>query len=231
MSNLGSGPAGTERWPMTGTEDLNTFVRDALARGVPRTEIRDILLQAGWSTRQVSDALAGFADVTFTIPVPKPRSNTDAREAFLYGLLFLALAFSAFHLGALIFAFIDEAFPSGTRVTTLREATRWPVAVLVVTLPVFFYVSRLVKREVRLDPSRRTSRSGTQTTYVTLFLCAAVVIGVLSSLVYNFLGGELTIRFILKSLTAIGIAAGIFAHYLPGIREQTEPAASSAESG
>jgi hypothetical protein len=36
---------------------------------VPRPQIEDILLEAGWSTRQVSDARAGFADVPFTIPL------------------------------------------------------------------------------------------------------------------------------------------------------------------
>jgi len=59
-------------------------------------------------------------------------------------------------------------------------------------------------------------------TYFTLFICAAVVIGVLAGLVYNFLGGELTTRFVLKSITAATIAAGIFGHYLRDMR--MEPA-------
>ena len=49
-------------------------------------------------------------------------------------------------------------------------------------------------------------------------VCASVVIGILAGLVYSFLGGELTIRFILKSLTAAGIAAGLFGYYLRGVR-------------
>ncbi len=76
---------------MTRSDDLTTFVKEALTRGVPRTEIEGILVQSGWSKTQVSEALAAFAEVTFAIPVPKPRPYTDAREAFLYGLLFVAL--------------------------------------------------------------------------------------------------------------------------------------------
>ena len=57
---------------MTRSEDLTTFVKEALTRGMPRTEIEGVLLQSGWSKRQVSDALAAFAEVTFAIPVPKP---------------------------------------------------------------------------------------------------------------------------------------------------------------
>ena len=192
---------------------------------MPRAEIEGILLQSGWSKRQVGDTLATFADVTFPIPVPRPRPYTDAREAFLYGLLFVALSLSAYHLGMLIFSFIEQAFPLTDTVPSLRESTRWPTSVLVVALPVFFYLSRLVNRDIRLDPSRRASKNRSQMTYITLFLCASVVIGILAGLVYSFLGGELTIRFILKSLTAAGIAAGVFGYYLRDMRvEGTEAA-------
>ncbi|MCH7776739.1 MAG: hypothetical protein IH878_09415 [Gemmatimonadetes bacterium] len=63
-------------------------------------------------------------------------------------------------------------------------------------------------------------------TYITLFVCASVVIGILAGLVYSFLGGELTIRFILKSLTAAGIAAGLFGYYLRGMRVEGTDAAA-----
>ena len=210
---------------MTRSDDLTTFVKEALTRGVPRGEIEGILLQSGWSKSQVSDALAAFADVTFQIPVPKPRPYTDAREAFLYGVLFVALALSAYNLGGLIFAFIEQGFPLEDSATSLRETTRWPISVLVVALPLFFYVSRVVSQDVRLDPSKRASKSRSQMTYITLFICASVVIGVLAGLVYSFLGGEFTIRFILQSLTAAGIAAGIFGYYLKDQRVEGTDAA------
>jgi hypothetical protein len=210
---------------MTRSEDLTTFVKKALTRGVARDEIEGILLQSGWSKRQARDALATFADVTFPIPVPRPRPYTDAREAFLYGLLFVALYVSAFHLGMLIFALIEQAFPQTVTATSLQEAIRWPASVLVVALPVFIYLSRVINREVRLDPSKRASEIRSKLTYFTLFVSASVMIGILAGLVYSFLGGELTVRFILKSLTAAGIAAGVFGYYLRDMRvEGTESA-------
>ena len=214
---------------MTRGEDLTTFVKEALARGVPRTEIEGILLQSGWSKRQVSEALATFADVAFPIPVPKPRLDTNARERFLYGLLFVVLFFSAYNFGSLMFAFIEQAFPLTDKPGSLQESTRWPISVLVVSLPVLFYVSRLINREASLDPGKRVSKNRSEMTYATLFVCAAVVIGVLANLVYNLLGGELTIRFILKSLTAVGIAAGVFGYYLRGMRVEATDAAGLAD--
>ena len=203
---------------MTPQDDLTSFVKDALAKGVPRAEIESVLIGAGWTTPQVRDALATFADVTFPVPVPRPRPYTDAREAFLYGVLAVALGLSAYNLGSLIFSLIDSWFPSGGY-RDLGEATRWSISLLVVSVPVFLYVSRLLSREIRRDPSKRTSKNRAQTTYLTLFICATVVIGVLAGVVYTFLGDQLTTRFGLKSVTAGGIAAAIFAYYVKDMRE------------
>ena len=211
---------------MTRTDDLTTFVKEALTRGVPRTEIEAALSQSGWSKSQARDALAGFAEVSFPIPVPRPKPYTDAREAFLYGLLFVALFVGAIHFGGLIFALIEHAFPEPRKVVSLQEAIRMPVAVLVVALPVFLYVSRLTNRDIRLDPGKRASEIRIRLTYFTLFVAASVMIGILAGLVYSVLGDELTTRFMLKSLTAAAIAAGIFRYYLGGIRAGRTEAAT-----
>lgn len=206
---------------MTRTDELTNFVREGLARGVSRPEIRDALTAAGWSSREANDALASFAEVSFPVPVPKPVRNTDAREVFLYGLLFVALILTAFHLGWLIFRLIEHAFPLPRDVMSLREGTRWPIAVLVVALPLFLYISRVVNRDVRWDPSRRGSKHRIQMMYLTLFVCASVVVAVLAALVYTFLGDALTPRFILKSLTTAGIAAGVFTYYRRDMRVES----------
>ena len=211
---------------MARTEDLTGFVKEALTRNLPRPEIERTLSHAGWSPPEVKDALASFADVTFPIPVPRPRHSTDAREAFLYGLLFVSLSLSAFHLGMLIFRVIEHAFPLRGEIAGLREAARWPMAALIVALPIFLFVSWLVNRDVRDDPSRRASRHRTQIMYFTLFVCATVVIGVLAGLVYNFLGNELTPRFLLKSLTTAAIAAAVFAYYRRDVQVESGRAES-----
>lgn len=203
---------------MAQPDELALFVKEALTSGVARPDIERVLVDAGWSARQVADALGGFVNVAFAIPVPRPQRYTDAREAFLYGVLFLSLVLTAYHFGALIFAFINHAWPTGGNPASLREATRWPTAILVVVLPVFLYATFLTNRDARQDPSRRTSKARSQMTYLTLFVCAATVIGVLAGVVYGFLGSELTAPFVLQSLTVIGIAAGVFIHYMRSLR-------------
>ena len=209
---------------MAVSDDVVQFVREALGRGASRDQIRQALRDAGWSAREVDDALQAFADVPFPVPVPRPQTNTDARETFLYGLMAVALGLSAYHLGALLFEAVEHLFPLPGETDRFGEATRWPVSILVVAVPVFVWVSRVIARDVRDDPGKRQSRNRSQSVFLILFVCATVVIGVLAGVVYTFLGGDLTVRFILKSAVAIGIAGAIFGWYLRDVRPEPEGA-------
>ncbi|MEJ2646339.1 MAG: hypothetical protein P8180_15760, partial [Gammaproteobacteria bacterium] len=99
---------------MAGNEELLSFVKEAMGRGLPRSQIEAALLKAGWGEDQVRNALDAFADIEFPIPVPRPRPYLSARDAFLYLVLFTTLYISAYNLGHLIFQFINHAFPSPT---------------------------------------------------------------------------------------------------------------------
>ena len=55
---------------------------------------------------------------------------------------------------------------------------------------------------------------------MTLFVAAAVIIGDLTALVYNFLGGEMSLRFAIKVITVAAIAGGIFGYYLWDLRQE-----------
>lgn len=203
--------------------ELLGFVKDALARGVPRASIEDALKRAGWSATHINGALAGYADLEFPVPVPRPRPYWSAREAFLYLILFTTLYVCAFHFGSLLFAFIERAIPDPA-MRDLRAASwwasqiRWSIASLVVATPVFLYVSSLTGREVRLDPAKRDSKVRRWLTYLTLFLAATILIGDFITLVYNVLSGELTVRFLLKAATVAGIAGAAFTYYLRDLR-------------
>ena len=207
-------------------EELLTFVKDALSRGVPRSQIEAALLQAGWERKQVDAGLTRFAETDFPIPVPRPAPYLSAREAFLYLLLFTTLYLSAYNLGQLFFQFINLAIPDPAArayspgPAAIREAIRWAVSSLVVAFPVFLYLSALTEREIRRDPTKRASKVRRWLTYLTLFIAAAVIIGDLIALLNDLLGGELTLRFVLKALTVGLIAAGMFAYYLHDLRRE-----------
>lgn len=196
---------------------LVPFVKECLGRGLSRPQIEAALTQAGWRPEQVTGALTAFADVDFPVPVPRPRASWSARDAFLYLLLFSTLYTVAFNLGRLLFEFIDRALPDAAMTgpwTGFRESIRWSVSSLVVSLPVFLYVSTVTNRDTRADPARRASPVRRWLTYLTLFISACVLIGDLMALVYNLLGGELTGRFVLKVLVVGAVAGSVFWYYL-----------------
>ncbi|MDA1184441.1 MAG: DUF5671 domain-containing protein [Acidobacteria bacterium] len=206
---------------MAVSDELIGFVRDALTRELSRPQIEEALKQAGWNRKQVDGALATFAVVDFPIPVPRPRPSLSAREAFMYLLLFTTLYIVAFNLGSLLFQFINRAFPdpaSPLSEIQFRESIRFSVSSLIVTFPVFLYMSRLTSRATHVDPNKRASPVRRWLTYLTLFVAACVLIGDFTSLVYSLLGGELAVRFVLKVLTVGLIAGTVFGYYLSDLR-------------
>ncbi len=207
---------------MAANEELRRFVQDGLTAGVPRDQLAEVLRRAGWAAAQVRGAVASFADVEFPIPVPRPRPYLSARDAFLYLLLFSTLYISAFNLGQLLFQLIELAFPDPADEQFPRalvdETIRWSIASLVVAFPVFLGVSRRIRRESTADAALRASKVRRWFTYMTLFIASAVLIGNVIGLVYSALGGELTVRFLLKAATVGGIAGTAFWYYLTDLR-------------
>ena len=209
------------------TQDLELFVRESLARGLSRESIEAALDAAGWPAEQSRSALNAYAAVDFPLPVPRPRPYLSAREAFLYLLLFTTLSVSAWHLGSLLFDLINRAFPdpadSDYLRTRLWDSIRWSMASVIIAFPVFLYVARYLGLEVARSPVKRLSPVRRWLTYLTLFFAAGVLIGDMITLVYNALGGELTVRFGLKVLVAAVIAGTIFWFYLQDLhREEKE---------
>lgn len=207
--------------------ELTAFVKDGLQRGLARSDLEAVLVRAGWPQEQVGRALAAFADVEFAIPVPRPVPTVSVREAFMYVLMFATLFVSAYSLGNLLFKIINLAFPDpvdSARYEYTLQSIRWSLSCLIVAFPIFLWVARLISRLVRIDPTKRSSRIRRQLTYATLFIAACVLIGDVITVVYNFLGGELTTRFVLKVIAVALISGSVFGYYLSDLRgEEKEP--------
>ena len=97
---------------------------------------------------------------------------------------------------------------------------RWSIAAVLITFPVFAYVSWYLARDVARHPIKRLSPVRRWLTYLTLFVAATVLICDMTTLLFNVLGGELTTRFVLKVLVAGVIAGGVFGYYLHDLRRE-----------
>ncbi|MFZ2804343.1 MAG: DUF5671 domain-containing protein [Patescibacteria group bacterium] len=203
------------------SSELSLYVHDALAKGVSRKTIKDNLKKAGWQEDEVRQALNAYAEISSEVPVPRRRPYLNAREAFLYLVMFLTLYISAVSFGTLLFQYINNWLPDALLgANTNLDAIRFSTSSLIIAFPVFYFVSWLVAREIAKDPDKRSSKIRKWLTYITLFIAAGVIIGDLITLVFNLLGGELTLRFILKVLVVGVIAGVIFGYYLWDLRKE-----------
>ena len=187
--------------------------------------MRRVLRDAGWSEEQVAAALAEYADVEYAIPVPRPRPQLSARDAFLYLVLFGTLYVWLFNLGSLLFQFIELGFPDGVergygnRTEYRNRVIRWAVSALIVAFPVYLYLERRIRSGIAREPARRNSAVRKWLTYLTLALAAGILVGDLISLLNGLLSGSLGVRFLLKVLVVAVIAGGAMAYYLAVMRE------------
>ena len=201
-------------------QDLDLFVRESLAKGIPHPRIAQALVDAGWAPEQTREALAAYAASDFPVPVPRPRAYLSAREAFLYLVMFTTLYMSAFHLSSLLFDLINRAFPDPAMLygNYVNGTMRWSVASIIVAFPVFLFLAAYIGRQLRQQPIKRLSAVRRWLTYLTLLVAAVVLIVDVITLINALLGGELTTRFILKFLVAAVIAGAVFGYYLWDLR-------------
>ncbi|MBI2574230.1 MAG: hypothetical protein HYV78_02465 [Candidatus Wildermuthbacteria bacterium] len=203
--------------------DLQLFIKESLGKGASRQEIADALLRAGWEQDEIQEGLAAFAAVDFLVPVPKRKSALEAREAFFYLVSFIALYVSALSLGSLWFSFVNIWFPDplrGDYVDPSLSAFRIAAASLLVAFPLFALLTRRMLIAMARNAEQKRSVVGKWLTYGTLVIAAAIIVGDLIAIVFNFLGGELTLRFFLQALIVLTIASMVFGYYFSIVREE-----------
>ena len=204
---------------MKPAEQAADFVGRALAQGRSRDEVAGALRAAGWAEAEVARAMASWAEGGFSPPVPRPRSYVSAREAFVYGVLFVALGFATWHMvelgSALIgmwFAkdnFDDRAYLEGYRLSQLR----WSIAVLIVTVPLFLWLNRRQAKAMAADPASRRSAIRKWVGYVTLFLSLLTMAGNVVYAIYGLLDGNFTLQFAAEVALVMVVAGLVFLYY------------------
>lgn len=198
---------------------LVEFVKESLERGEDKSRIAGALGEAGWRNADIDAALASFSDVAFPVAVPHPRPYLSAREAFFYLVFFILLGIVAFSLGSLLFALINQFLPDNTDLSDYRRvrnasSIRSGIAGLIVATPLFIWLARTLVRTRQRNPELQRSRIRKWLIYASLVIAAITLIGDAISVIYNFLSGEMTLRFILKALVVGLIAGSIFTYFI-----------------
>jgi hypothetical protein len=200
---------------------LSSFIAHARDKGMDHQTIRMLLLSAGWKEKDISSALASE---TLDMPVPTPVDAGSARDAFFHLLAFTTLYSTVISLIILAYQWIGRTFADAAFSSTYysydaeSSVIRWSLAVILVSFPLFVYLSRTLHRESVGHPEKLASGVRRWLTYLTLFVTACTIAGDLITLLFFLLQGELTVRFILKVLAVLVLTGVPFLYYLRSMR-------------
>jgi hypothetical protein len=213
--------------PASRSENLDSFIEAAKGKGASDEFLVSLLREQGWPAKEIYSAFRRrYESVTgLSLPAHGSDAGESARDAFLYLLVYSTLATWTTALGSLLFTFIDRWFPDALaqqHFENSRYAVSSEMACIIVAFPVFLLVMRFLLRDAERHPGKTESGVRKWLTYIALLITAGIVIGDLITFLAYFLRGELTMRFVLKSLTVLGIAGSIFWYYLGFLKRGVE---------
>lgn len=152
----------------------------------------------------------------------------SAKDFFLQLGAMVTLYASAISFTMLVFEYINVLLPDplgiGGHYYTQGsfQTIRWAISVLIVVFPLYLWLSWFLEKYYKKNPEARRIWIRRWLIYLTLFVAAGIIIGNFVTLIYNALGGELTLRFILKVITLFFVTGSVFGYYLWNIRKNNE---------
>lgn len=212
--------------PASTVLELDAFIRTAKSAGVPDAALVELLKQNGWSERRIFRSLSGYYFQVLGVAPPSRSAHSEsARDAFLYLLNFITLSSWTVALGNLCYVLIARAFPDPTNLGyrpygpgSPTDQIAWQLASIIVTLPVFAFINRVIARELRRRPDLIDSAVRLWLTYLALVIAATIVIADGIWFLDALLRGGITVRFVLDSLVLLILGGGVFAYYFAGLQ-------------
>jgi hypothetical protein len=146
------------------------------------------------------------------------------KDFFLQLALVATLYISVVSVLALMFQIINMAFPDslqfGYGYNPYSDGIRMAIASLLVIFPLYLLISWIMNRDYAISPDKKNFTVRKWLIYLTLFLAGIAVVTDLIVLINTFLGGEITIRFILKVLSVLLVAGAVFGYYFYDLKEK-----------
>jgi hypothetical protein len=149
--------------------------------------------------------------------------NNAAKYAFFYMLSLVALIFMALSAGIIVFQIINKNIVDvleNFRGSYNSGSLKFAISAIIIASPIYYLAAAQINKNLFSGKLGKDSGIRKWLTYFILLVSTIVMLGFLVAVIYNFLEGELSTKFILKAITAIIIAAAIFTYYLYDIRRE-----------
>ena len=149
------------------------------------------------------------------------QNNNSAKFAFFYMLSLVALIFMALSAGIIVFQIINKNIIDALQTFRGRyssDALKFAISAIIISAPIYYLTVAQINKNLFKGLLGKDSGVRKWLTYFILLVSSLVMLGWLIAVIYSFLDGELTAKFILKALTAIAISAAVFTYYLYDIK-------------
>jgi hypothetical protein len=152
--------------------------------------------------------------------VPRPVRSSAARDTLFYALLFVVFAMVVGNTLTLLFSQINLWLPEPDEFQTYGRVSglRWSMAALIVFVPVFWLLDRKDRRATATDPARRHGTVRRWLSAIAMLAAAMALLGDALYLIYTWLNGQITLRFLVKSAT-VALMAGVVLAYFRETRD------------
>lgn len=147
----------------------------------------------------------------------------SAKYAFFYVLSLISLVSVAMAVGTIVFQIINKNV-----IDILKEfqgtyssyALRFSIASLIISVPVYYFSASFINKSLFKGELDSDSEIRKWLTYLILLISFMVMSGWLIGTIFNFLDGDITLKFILKALTSLVIAGTIFSYYFYDLKRK-----------
>ena len=141
-------------------------------------------------------------------------AKTTPKDFFIHLASTIVLYISVISIINLLFSIINYFFPDSLSGYFYTSSIAWPISMLVVLVPILYSLEYIIKKDIRLNPSKSEIWINRWRIYLTLFLTGAVIAGDLIALINTYLNGEITARFIYKFLAILIVLGIVFSYYI-----------------
>ncbi len=148
--------------------------------------------------------------------------KTNPKDFFMYTGSLLALLVSAISFVTLVFNLIDIIYPENISYDFYSGPIRFAFACIIVVFPVYLALTWSLRKDVVLNPLKKDFWLKRWGAYSAIFITGVITAGNLISLINTFLSGELTSRFLLKTLTVFLVSVTIFSYYLFDLKRKSD---------
>lgn len=149
--------------------------------------------------------------------------HDSAKYAFFYLLSLVALVFVSISVGMIVFQIINKEIVdvlNNYSGSYSDDVMKFAISAIIVSAPIYYLTSRQIYKNLYKGALDKDAGVRKWLTYLILLVAVIVMIGFLIATINSFLYGDLTTKFILKTLTALIISGSVFSFYLYDIRRE-----------